>query len=141
MKTIKKRDELLTAGGMHREFQGCLYSFGTAVREMCSRRRGNRNDLFEFLAELRHVAIVIVSSTHMDQPRALLLNRTHNFRVTMSRGANGDARIAVEKDVAVNVFNPDALSTFRHQFEVRSRIRGGDVPSIGFDDFFSFRTR
>jgi hypothetical protein len=58
----------------------------------------------------------------------------------MSRGANGYTRVAIKKNVPVNVFHPNALSPFRNEFKFWTRIRGSDVTSIGLDDLFPLRT-
>ena len=66
MKTIEEGNELLPAGGVDRKFQSRLNSFGAAVSEMRARRRGNGNNLIQFLRELWHVAVVIIRPAHMN---------------------------------------------------------------------------
>ncbi len=67
MKTVKERNELFAAGGVHRQLQSGLDSFGAAVGEVCSRWRGNRHNLVELLRERGHVPVVVISAAHMNQ--------------------------------------------------------------------------
>jgi hypothetical protein len=69
----------------------------------------------------------------MNQLRCLVLNGADYFRMAMPRGANGDARVAVKKNVAVNVSHPNALRVIGDQFESRSGIRRRNVLSVGID--------
>ena len=122
MKAAKKSDELFTARRVHRQLQSSLDSFGAAVGEMCLRRSRDRNDLIKFLGQLRHLPIVEISSAHMNQLRGLFLNRGDNFGMTVSGRTHGDAGVAIEKQIAVNVLNPDARGTLGDKFECRARI-------------------
>src|SRR5438270_4182197 len=97
---------------MHGELQSRLDRFGATVGEMRSRRRWHRHNRVELLGELRHVTVVIISAAHMDQFRGLILNRAHHFGMAMTGRADRDAGIAIEKHIAVDIFDPYALTAF-----------------------------
>jgi hypothetical protein len=99
--------------------------------------RHNRVELFR---ELRHVAVVVIGAAHVNQLRCLFLNRFHDFRMAMSGRTDRDAGVAVEKNVAVDVFNPNAAGTFGDELEGRSRVRGVNKLCICFDDFLAVGT-
>src|SRR3982751_4230180 len=102
---------------MHREFERSLNCFSATVGEVSSGRCFDRYDLVELLCELRHMPVVVVGAAHVDELCGLLLNCAHNFRMTMTRGAHGDAGVAVEKDVSIYVFNPNTTRAFSYEFE------------------------
>ena len=122
MKTIEEGDELLAAGGVHREFQCRLHGLRAAIREMRFRRRRHRDNLIKFFCEGGHVTIVIIGATHVNQLPYLVLNRTHYLGMAVASGTDSDSRIAVEKGIAVDIFDPNALGPLNDEFEARSRI-------------------
>jgi hypothetical protein len=75
----------------------------------------------------------------MNQLFGLALNRLDYFRMTVSGRADGDSGIAVQKDVAVHVFNPNALSALRNELERRAGIGRVNELRIGFNDYLAFR--
>src|SRR5687768_7508961 len=115
MKAVEEGDELLTTGRVHREFQCSFDGFSAAVCEVRSRRRLNRNNRIELLCELRHVTVVVIGAAHVNQLLCLLLDGANYFGMAMSGGADGDAGVAIQKQVAVHVFNPDAAGAFRNE--------------------------
>jgi hypothetical protein len=56
----------------------------------------------------------------------------------MTRRTHGHARIAVEKNIAVDVFDPDTFAALGDKFEVRPRIGRIDEFRVGFDDGATF---
>ena len=134
METAKEGDEFLATGSVDRQLQSCLDSFSTTVRKVRTCRSLQRHDLVELLRELWHRRIVIVGATDVNQLRRLILNRTHDFGMTMTSRTDSHAGVTVEEQISINVFDPNALPTFRHQFEVGSRIRGIYELRVGFDD-------
>src|SRR4051812_25555556 len=54
----EERDEFLTAGVVHREFQRSFDRFGSAVREMSFTVAVDRDDLAQFFSELRHMPVI-----------------------------------------------------------------------------------
>src|SRR5438876_3355808 len=110
MKTAKERNEFLATSCVHRELQSSLDGFSAAVREVRSRGSLQRHDFVEFLRQLRHQRVVIISAAHVNQLGGLILNCAHDFRMTMTGRAHGDTGIAIEKKIAIDVSNPDALA-------------------------------
>src|SRR5688572_4404870 len=104
------------------EFQSRLNGFGTTVSEMRPRWRGNRNNLIQLLCELRHVAVVIIRAAHVNQLCGLVLYRLHHLRMAVARRADSHPSITIEKDIAVDIFNPNALRALGNEFEGRSWI-------------------
>jgi len=68
----------------------------------------------------------------------VVLDGTDNFGMAMTRRAHGDARVAVEKNIAVDVFDPDAFAAFGDQLEVRPRIGRIDEFGVGLNDCATF---
>ena len=99
------------------EFQRRLDRFRAAVGEVRSCRRLHRHDRVQFFRELRHVTVVVVSAADVNQLRRLILNRFDDFRMTMSGRTHGHTGVAIEKDVAVNVFDPHALGSLGDELE------------------------
>jgi len=73
----------------------------------------------------------------VNQFRGLVLDCADDFGMAMTRGTDRDARVAVEKNIAVDVFDPDAFAAFGNQLEVRARIGRIDEFRVGLDDFAS----
>src|ERR1700682_3922212 len=138
MKTVEERNELLASRGMHRQLQRCLYGFSAAVGKVRARRRFNRKHLVQLLRQLRHQGVVIVGAAHVDQLFGLPLNRIDYFRMAMAGRANSHAGVAIKKDIAINVFDPDALRMIGDQLEVRPWIGWSYKLRIGRDDFSPF---
>ena len=74
MKTAEERNELFAAGGVHRQLQGSLNSFGAAVGEMCAGRSLNGDYFVELLRQFRHSRVVVVGAAHVNQLRRLVLD-------------------------------------------------------------------
>src|SRR2546423_11159285 len=108
MKTIEERYELLATRGVHRKFQSGLDRLRTTVCKMSSRRGRDRHDLIKFFCKRRHVTIVVIRATHVNELLSLLLNCAHDFGMTMSRRTNCNSGVAVEEGVTVNIFYPNA---------------------------------
>jgi hypothetical protein len=53
----------------------------------------------------------------VDQFRCLILYSAHHFRMAMARRTDGYACVAIEKSVAIDVLDPDALRAFGNEFE------------------------
>jgi len=70
----------------------------------------------------------------MDQLRRLSLNRLHDFRMAVTGRADCDAGVAVEKDVTINVRDPNAFAACGDQFEVRTRVRRVHILRVSFHD-------
>ena len=108
MKAVEEGYELLAPCRIHGELQSGLDGFRATTGEVCARRAIDGNYLVEFAREFRHVLVVIIRAADVNQLRGLFLNGADDFRVTVTGGADGDARVAVEERVAVNVLDPDS---------------------------------
>src|SRR5262249_28546919 len=106
--------EFLPSCGMHGQLQSSLDSFRSTVREVRARGTLHWNNLIELLRQIRHQRVVIIRAAHVNQLRSLVLNRGHDFRMTMTRGTDRDAGVAIEEHVAIDVFDPDALGALCH---------------------------
>ena len=122
MKAAEESDEFFASRRVHRQLQSSLDSFGAAVGKMRLRRSRDRNDLIKFLGQLRHLPIVKVRPAHVNQLCGLFLNRSNDFGMTVSGRTHGDAGVAIEKKIAVNILDPDARGAFGDEFECRARI-------------------
>ena len=134
MEAVEEGDELLATRRVHRELQGSLDGLGAAVGEVRLCRAGDGDDLFELACKVGHVAVVVVGAAHVDEARGLLLNRFDHFRVAVASGADGDAGVAVEEDVAVHVLDPDARGAFGDELVLGARVRGREPARVGGDD-------
>jgi hypothetical protein len=76
----------------------------------------------------------------VNQPRGLILDCLHDFRVAMTGRAHGHAGVAVEKDVAINVSHPNSCAAFSDQFEVWPRVRRIYKLRVSFNDCASLWT-
>src|SRR5215213_94027 len=137
MKAIEEADELFTTGRMHRKFEGSFHGFSAAVCEVCSRRRLNGDNRVELLCELRHVTVVIIGAAHVNQLFCLLLDGANYFRMAVTSRADADAGVAIQEQVAVHVFNPDAAGPFRNEFKGRPRVGWVNKLCIRFDDLLA----
>src|SRR6185369_8306642 len=79
VKTVEEPDELFTTSRVHRELECSLDCLSTAVGEVRAGRRLHGHDRVEFLGELRHVTIIVISAAHVDQLCRLVLNRFHDI--------------------------------------------------------------
>jgi hypothetical protein len=69
--------------------------------------------------------------------RSLVLNRFYDFRMTVTGGADCNAGIAVEKNIAVDIFNPNAFTTFGYELPTWSRVRWSNKLSVLIDDLLA----
>src|SRR5258707_8688819 len=105
---------------------------------MRPRRPRHRYDLVELFRQVRHLPVVIVSAAHVNQLRDLILDGGHYFRMAVSSRTYGDAGVAVEEDISVDVFDPYTAAAFSHQLERRSRIGRIHKLRIGLNNFAAF---
>src|SRR5687767_14087274 len=117
MKAVEEADELLAASRVHREFQCSLNGYSAAVCEVRSRRRLNWNYRIELLCELRHVTVVVIGAAHMNQLFCLLLDSSNYLWMAMSGRTDSNAGIAIQKQIPIDVLNPDAAGPFRNEFK------------------------
>src|SRR6188474_2901365 len=103
MERAKERNELLPPRVIHRDLQCRLDRLGTAVSKVGACRGVDRADLFELLAQFGHVTVVIIGSTKVNELVHLLRYRCNDLGMAMSRRADCDPGVAVEKSVAVRV--------------------------------------
>ena len=141
MEAVKKSDELLSSGYMHRQLQRRLNRFSAAVGKVRARRRRYGNDFIQLLRQLGHQPVVIIGAAHVNELFRLLLNRPDHLGMTVTGRTNGNARVAIEEHVSIDVFNPDSLGAFRHQFERGSRVSRINEFGIGFDNLFALGAR
>jgi hypothetical protein len=134
VEAVEEGDELLAPRGVHGELKCGLDGLGAAVGEVRLRRRRDGDDAVEHLRQLRHVAVVEVGAAHVYEARGLLLDGADDLGVAVARGADGDAGVAVEEDVAVGVFDPDAGGPLGDELVGRARVRGRDPLRVGLDD-------
>jgi hypothetical protein len=59
----------------------------------------------------------------------------------MSGGTHGDAGVAVEKYVSVDVLDPDSAAAFGDELERRARVGGVYEFGVGFDDLLAVWSR
>ena len=140
MKAAKERDEFLASGCVHRQFQSGLDSFSAAVRKVRARRTSHRHNLVQLLGQLRHLAIVVIGAAHVNQLRGLILNCLHDFGMAVTGGTDGDAGVAVEKDIAIDVCYPDSLGPIGNQLERRAWVRWRNKLRVSFYDRSAFRS-
>src|ERR1043165_1757560 len=105
MKRPIEGDELLPMCVIHRELERCLDGFRAAVCEVCSRRTAERAYLLELFAERGHVPIVKVRSAKVNELISLLCDRCDDLQMAMAGRADGDAGIAVEKNIAIGILD------------------------------------
>src|SRR5438552_15844414 len=141
MKAAEESDEFFASGRVHCQLQSSLDGFGAAVSEMRLRRSRDGNDLIKFLGQLRHLPIVEISSAHMNKLRGLFLNGGDDFGMTVPGGTHGDAGVAIEKKIAVNILDPDASGAFGDKFECRARIGRVNKLRVGLDYVAGFWSR
>ena len=98
---------------------------------MRARRFRNRHNFIQLLCQLRHLPVIVVSPAHVNKLRGLILNGLDDFGVTMTRGADCDAGVAIEEGVSVDVLHPNALRSLGDKFEVRSWVSRVHVLSVG----------
>src|SRR5262245_35375287 len=138
MKAAEKRDKFLTAGVMHRQLERGLDRFGTTVGKVRFGPASDRDDLIQLFAEIGHLAVIKIRAAHVNELFSLLGNGFYDLRMAMAGGAYGHAGVAIEKNIAVHVFDPHAVSALGDEFVVRAGIRGVDVHFIGFNDLAAF---
>src|SRR5215208_817504 len=137
MKAVEEGDELFPARCVHREFQCSLYCFRPTVCEVRSRRRFDRYNRVKFLGELRHVTVIVVSAAHVNQLFCLLLDRLHDFRMTVSGGTDGHSGVAIEKNISVDVFDPNSGATFGDELKRGARVGGGNKLCVCVNDLLT----
>src|SRR5262249_14916563 len=65
--------------------------------------------------DLRHLLVIKICARHVNESSGLLLNRTHNVRVTMPCRANRNACAKVEKTVSIDIFHDRSSCTLCNQ--------------------------
>ena len=70
--------------------------------------------------------------------RGLFRDHFGDFRVSVSERADRDARVEIQKDVAVHIFDHRAVAALHHE-RVASRVAGRDELLIAFEHLFGLR--
>ncbi len=117
-----KRNELVTLGGISRQFDGAFDCLGARIGEKDLLAFQARHGLAQPLRQLRHALVIKIRAGHVNQLGGLLLDRSDDFRVAVSCGAHGDAGSEIEEGVAVHVFDDGAVPALGHQ-RIVARIR------------------
>ena len=112
MKTVKKGDKFFAARRVHGEFERGFDGFRAAIGKMRARRAFDGHDFVQLFRQLRHMFVVIIGAANVYQFGGLVLNRFHDCGVAVARRTDGDARVTIQKDVAVGVFHPHARAAF-----------------------------
>jgi hypothetical protein len=73
------------------------------------------------------------------ESRGLFLYGADDFGMAVSCGADGDARVAIEERVAVNVFDPDARGAVYDELICGARVRGCDPLRVRCDYLLRLR--
>jgi len=76
--------------------------------------------------------VVKIGAGHVNQPRTLILNRLHNFGMTVARRVDRDAGSEVEELVAIDIFDAAAPAALHGQ-RITARIAGTDDAFITFN--------
>jgi hypothetical protein len=139
VKAIEERNELFSTGGVHCQLKRRLDGFSSTIGKVRARRGGNWNYLVQLFCKLRHVAVIIIGTTHVNKLGRLFLDSFHDFGMAVSRRTDGDASIAIKEDISVNVMNPNSLGKVGNQFERRSWIRRSNKFGVCFDNSLGFR--
>ena len=127
MKRTQKRDDVLPACVIARELHRALNRLcaGVAIEKRCGPGIGATAE--SRLASSVSVLVIEICSGDVNQLRRLLLDRRHNFGMTMPRRNHGDARRKIQKLVPVHVFHANTAPALRHQ-RIRPRIAGRNQP-------------
>ena len=139
VEAVEEGDELLATRRVHRQLERGLDRFGAAVCEVRLRRAGHGHDLVELAREVWHEVIDEIPTAHEYQARGLILYGGDDFRVAVARRADGDARVAIEEDVAVNVRHPDAFGVVCDELVIRARIGRRNPLRVRRDNLFGLR--
>src|SRR5260370_10896255 len=122
MEAAYESDVARPPGGVARQLHRPLDRLRARVREEHLRRRAREDLGLEAFGQLDLRAVVEISAGHVQEPPGLLLDGSHNTRMRVTGGDDGDARREVEKAVAVHIGHPAALAAIHHE-----RVRAGEA--------------
>ena len=115
--------EILPPRVIAREFHRGLDRFRPRVSEKDLLGKCPRGDLAQLLGQFHHIRDIEIRARYVDQPRRLFVNDTHNLRMTVPRGANGDSSGKIEKNISVHVLHHRSISAVHYQ-RIASRVGG-----------------
>ena len=140
MERAEERNNLLASSVIARHFQRALnrLSPGIAVEELMRPR--HRRHSRQPLGKIRQMLVVEIRARNMNQLRRLLLDRSHDFGMAMTRRNHRNPRSEVEELVSIRIFQPNSPPALGHQ-RIRARIARRDQPMIGFNNSPRLRSR
>src|SRR5207244_3415542 len=96
-------------GRMHCQLEGRLDCLSSAVGKMRTSWAGNRRDRIECFSQVRHLSVVVIGAAYVYELRGLILNCFDDFGVAMPRRAHCHAGVAIQENIAIDIFDPDTL--------------------------------
>ncbi len=132
MEAAEKCDDVLSLHGVPRELDARFDRFRPRVSEERPHASVNRHGRRDLLRQAHLELVVKVGPRHVQELLRLIGNRLHDVRVRMSGRGHGDARGAVQKDVAVHVLDHRAAAALDDQ-GIRARIRRRDDRLVAID--------
>jgi len=127
-----KANKARPVGMVARQFDGGLYRLRAGVGHEAQRVFFEGRDLVQFFAE-QHPLLVIEIGRDVNKLLGLLLDGFDHGRVTVARGADGDAGGEVQEAVAVHVPGFAAAAVV-HDEPIIARIGGGNRGRIARQD-------
>ena len=108
-----------------RQLDRRLDRLGAGIAEERPVRAGHRRDRRQLLAEPHLQLVVEVGAGHVQELACLLDDRRDDVGMRVAGGGHGDARRAIEEDVAVDVLDERAFAPGDDQ-RVVARVRRRD---------------
>ena len=139
MKRPEKRDDVAAPRVMARELDGGFDRFGAGVREKRFRPSADRRQLRDELAE-RDLRLVVVVRGNVQKARSLFGDRPHDIRMRMPGGVDGNARAAVQVDIAVDILDDGTFPSCHDEWRA-PRIRRRHHRTIARQNRLRARTR
>ncbi len=68
----------------------------------------------------------------------LVRDRLYDLGMAMTGRADSDAGVAIQKNVAVRIFDPNAVALFGYEFIIRTWVARSDVFCVSSDDLSAF---
>src|ERR1017187_4152615 len=110
MKAAEEANNMLASGVVARELHCTFNRFRARVAVVDAVRAGHRSNCGEPCGKCRHLLIVKIRAGHVNELGTLVLNRLHDFGMTMAGGVHRDASGKVEETVAIDIFDMATLT-------------------------------
>src|SRR6185437_8948853 len=135
MKSTEKSDNVLPPSVIPCDLHGAFDRLRAGIAEVKFVRTGHGRNVREAFRQLDHALVIEIRTRHMNQFRRLILDGLYHLRMTMAGRANSDARSEIEKFVAIDVFHPNATSSFGDH-RIGTRITWRNPFMIALDNSF-----